>query len=222
MFLLLPLLAACGGDKADTATADPGYGPNPIVPAEYELLWDLDAASCEEPGAIVYFRFQGTVGDDGRLRGEETWYWFHSGEGWDDDCADVFTIDAPSDSIWGRNNPCAGCDREFHGDFVLDESRRTCSYGYETLLDDDQRDRIEDEAYTIDVQLDTLTPSGNVNAQMLAFSYVQDDQTPTSYNGRAQARGAYVPATDGDYEGAATVDWVVTSGLCVRMGGGGG
>jgi hypothetical protein len=222
MYLLLSLILACGGDEVDTAAGDVGPGPNPIVPEEYALLWDLDAASCEEPGAIAYFRFRGEIAADGTLTGEETWYWFHSGEGWEGDCTDVFTVNAPEESIWGRNNPCAGCDREFHGDLVLDADRRTCGYGYEGLFDDDQRDRIEEEAYDLDVQLDTLTPSGNVNAQMLAFSYVQDDQTPTSYNGRPQARGSYVPVTEGDYEGAAAVEWVVQTGVCVRLGGSGG
>jgi hypothetical protein len=218
MIFLLSSLLACGDEAADTSAVDT-LGPNPIVPEAYELLWDLDAASCEEPGAIAYFTFEGSIDARGRLTGEETWYWFHSGAGWEADCKDVFTIDAPEESIWGRNNPCTGCDREFHGALTLDDARRTCSYGYESLFDDDNRDRIEAEAYDLDVQLDTLTPGGNVNQQMLVFSYVQDDQTPTSYNGRAQARGTYTPATEGDYEGAATVSWTVQQGLCVSFGG---
>jgi hypothetical protein len=210
-------LLACGGDAADTASADAGLGPNPIVPEAYELLWDLDAASCPDAGAIAYFTFEGTIDAEGVLRGEETWYWFHTGTGWEGDCTDTFTLAAPADSIWGRDNPCTGCDREFHGTLALDAARRGCSYGYEGLFDDDQRDRLEEEAYDLDVQLDTLTPSGNVNQQMLVFSYVQDDQTPTSYNGRAQARGAYVPASEGDFQGEASVSWAVQSGICVKF-----
>ncbi len=219
--LALTLLAACGGDSADSGSdTAAALGPNPIVPDAYELLWDLDATSCENEGAIAYFVFDGDIDAAGRLTGEERWYWFHSGAGWDADCVDTFRVDAPADSIWGRNNPCVGCDREFYGSLSLADADRTCSYGYESLFDDDNRDRIETEDYVLDVQLDTLTPSGNVNQTMLAFSYVQDDQSTTSMNARAQARGSYTPVTDGDYAGAAHVGWTVQSGLCVSFGSG--
>ena len=217
--LVLTFLVACGGDNADSGGADPvaALGPNPIVPDDYALLWDLDAVNCADEGAIAYFVFDGDIDAAGRLTGEERWYWFHSGAGWESDCVDTFRIDAPSDSIWGRNNPCVGCDREFYGSLSLADSDRTCSYGYESLFDDDNRDRIETEDYVLDVQLDTLTPSGNVNQTTLAFSYVQDDQSSTSMNARAQARGSYTPVREGDYAGPAHVSWTVQSGLCVSF-----
>lgn len=218
-FLIVPLLACSGGEdpKEDSGDAAVDYGPNPIVPEEYELLWDLNAESCEEHGAIVYFRFQGSIDAAGNLTGEESWYWFHSGEGWEGDCVDVFTVDMDEGGLnWGQDCGNA-CDREFLGTWTLDEAQRTCSYGYENLFDDDDTDRIDDEAYVVDVMLDTLTPSGNVNEDMIVFSFVQDDQSESSYNGRTNGRGSYTPDGTDYITDPATLEWVGQSALCVTF-----
>jgi hypothetical protein len=216
--LALLALIACAAPSTDLPAADTGSdgpGPNPVVPEQYELLWDLNATSCEEDGAIVYFVFDGDITADGDLVGTETWYWFHSGEGWDDDCADVFSVEGTAGELNWSEDPCSGCDRAFLADWVLDEEQRGCSYGYEPLLDDDDTDRIDEEAYEVALEMDPLSPGGNINAQNLVFSWTQDDRSSNSYNARPEARGTYAPYDESDFEGAAHVTWTVSSGLCI-------
>lgn len=219
MLLALALLActSSNADEAATDTAAEGPGPNPIVPEQYELLWDLNAVGCEDEGAIVYFAFEGTIDAAGDLSGRETWYWFHSGEGWEGDCADTFDVRGEAGELNWDDAPCSGCDRAFIADWVLDEGTRQCSYGYESLLDDDDTDRIDEEAYTVALEMDPLSPGGNVNAQNLVFSWTQDDRNSNSYNARPQARGTYTPLDEADFAGAADVTWTVSSGVCVAF-----
>lgn len=220
MLLALALLActsAKNDGNANDDTSAEGPGPNPIVPEPYELLWDLDATSCEDEGAIVYFVFEGSIGADGGLTGAETWYWFHSGEGWDDDCADTFRVEGESGELNWSEDPCSGCDRAFLADWVLDEDDRSCAYGYESLFDDDDTDRIDEEAYEVALEMDPLSPGGNINAQNIVFSWTQDDRNANSYNARPEARGTYAPVDESDYSGAADVTWTVSSGLCVAF-----
>lgn len=222
MTLALTLLLACsGGDGNKQPNGDDSgatEGPNPIVPEQYELLWDLDASSCEDE-AIVYFLFDGDIDDAGNLVGTERWYWFFAEEGWDGDCYNTFDVVGEEGELGWKESPCSGCDREFLATWTLDEDEDgdyVCQgFGYESMFDDDTRDRIDDEEYYADVMLDPLSPSGNVNEDMLVFTYFQDDQSEYSYNARTDARGTYVPGGD-DYEsGPAHLDWTLTSGMCV-------
>jgi hypothetical protein len=220
MTSLLPLLLlACSGapSEDDKTTDDTGeeLGPNPIVPEEYALLWDVEASSCEDDAyGIVYYLFNGTIDDDGNLEGEEGWYWFLKADGWEGDCKDTFQVRGVEGELGWSTSPCSGCDREFLVEWELPETE--CGYGYESFFDDDNKDRIDDELYTGDLLLDTLSPSGNVNANMLVFAYFQDDQDEYSYIPRADSRGDYYPEEGADYaSGAASLTWVISSGMCV-------
>ncbi len=220
MLRALPLLlVACTGAPAGSddksGTDDTGeLGPNPIVPEGYELLWDLDASSCEDADSIVYFLFNGAIDEEGNLSGEEGWYWFHKTEGWEGDCKDTFQVTGVEGELGWSTSPCSGCDREFLVEWELPESE--CGYGYESMFDDDSKDRIDDELYVGDILLDTLSPSGNVNENMLVFAYFQDDQDEYTYIPRTDSRGEYYPDEGADYAtGSATLMWVVSQGMCV-------
>lgn len=223
VLVLLLGLTACSG-KEGAGPVDSGaeaLGPNPVVPEAFELLWDLDAESCDDDGAIVYFRFQGEIDDGGALTGTETWYWFHSGEGWDGDCYDVFDADLEEGALEWSSDPCSGCDREFLGTWTLrdDADDLGCAgYGYEGMFDDDQRDRMDEEVYETDIMLDPLSPSGNVNQDMLVFGYTMDDESEYSWNARPNARGEYVPMGEDYTTGPATLEWTVEAGMCVSFG----
>ena len=220
---LLPLLFACSGKPAtdgDTAPADDtaiDYGDNPIVPEAYAYLWDVDASGCEDDeDAVVYYLFEGAVDEAGNLSGQESRYWFFKTEGWDGDCVDVFDVEtAASDTNW-EDEPCSGCDLEFTGTWSLDDANRTCpNYDYEDFFDNDD---VNKDEYNVIVMLDPLSPGGNANATTLVMAAFQDDDNESSYSFNADyARGDFVPATEGDYEGPATMNWVPTAGICVTF-----
>jgi hypothetical protein len=225
---VLPLvwcaLAACSGGASDDtggAAEDTDIGPNPIVPDEYALLWDIDAASCDSEDAIVYFLFNGTIDGEGNLDGKEGWYWFFKDDGWEGDCVDTFDVTGAEGELGWSTSPCSGCDREFLADWSLEDAdgENACpGYGYESFFDDDDKDRIDEEKYTGDIMLDTLSPSGNVNDHMLVFAYTQDDQSETTYIPRPDSRGEYVPDEGADYAtGSASLSWVISQGMCVSF-----
>lgn len=223
--LLLPLalLAACTQKDEpavdDSGPADTGteYGDNPVVPEEYQYLWDLDASGCDDDqDAIVYYDFAGAVDADGNLAGQESWYWFFKTEGWDGDCVDTFDVDTTaSDTNW-QDDPCSGCDLEFSGTWDLADENRTCpGYDYEDFFDND---KVDDDHYNLIVMLDPLSPGGNPNSTTLVMAAFQDDDNTNSYSFNSDyARGDFIPETDGDYEGPASVTWVPTAGICVSF-----
>lgn len=218
--LMLALVACTGKDPGgpdgadDTAGDDTGYGPNPIVPEAYQYLWDLDASSCEDADAIVYYAFEGGVDADGVFSGREGRYWFFAAEGWEGDCVDTFTVQAEeSDTNW-QEDPCSGCDREFTGTFELEDADRGCGgFDYEDFFDNDD---VRNDKYNVIIMLDPLSPGGNANETTLVMMAFQDDDNQSSYSFAADyARGDFLPLAEGDYEGAATVTWASTSGTCV-------
>ena len=120
---LAALLLACsgkppGGDDSSVLPLDTAvdYGDSPLVPEEFQYLWDVDASGCaDDTDAIVYHMFAGTVNAAGKLRGEEAWYWFFKTPGWDDDCVDTFDVDTEATDTNWADDPCSGCDLEFSG-----------------------------------------------------------------------------------------------------------
>lgn len=218
--LLLALACSGKGDAApvggdDTAPVDTDYGPNPIVPEQYDGLWDVDVSSCEDgDDAITYLAFEGSIDAEGQLSGREGRYWFFAEEGWEGDCVDVFTAEGEeSDTNWSEE-PCSGCDREFTSTWKLEDEDRGCEgFDYEYFF---ANDRVDDDDYNVIVMLDPLSPGGNPNMTTLVMMAFQDDDEPNNYTFQVDyARGDYLPATEGDYEGAATMTWASTAGLCL-------
>jgi hypothetical protein len=221
---LASLLVACSDKPANgedsLLTADDtavDYGDNPIVPEEFQYLWDVDASGCaDDTDAIVYHMFTGAVNTAGKLRGEEAWYWFFKTPGWDDDCVDTFDVDTEATDTNWADDPCSGCDLEFSGTWDLADEKRTCpGYDYEDFF---ANDKVSADHYNVIVMLDPLSPGGNPNQTTLVMAAFEDDDNPNSYSFNADfARGDYVPDVEGDYEGSAAVTWVPTAGTCVTF-----
>jgi hypothetical protein len=217
MFLLA--LLACVGkpgsdDTSGGATADEHH---PLAPPEYEDSWDVDSLGCDD--ATVYWAFDGAVDDAGNLSGQETWYWFFSTEGWDDDCADTFTLTGVEEDTPIADNSCLSCDRDFTASYVLEDANKGCTSlgGYESLLDDDNTDRIDEEEYTMALLLDTNPLGADEAGHMNVWTYVQDDRTETQWNPRNISEGTMTPDTAEDYAGAGTMKWAVDDGICVTI-----
>jgi len=79
MVRLLPLLLV-GAPASPPPTARPADDTASSArthrAARVRAPLDLDASSCEDEDAIVYFLFNGAIDADGNLTGEEGWYWF--------------------------------------------------------------------------------------------------------------------------------------------------
>lgn|GEM_PF-1792438 len=227
MIVSLLVFGCAGGDKApadDSATTptDTGtdWGPNPVVPEAYASLWDVDVSSCDEgDDAIVYHLFSGTT-DGASLSGTEGYYWFFKTEGWEGDCVDTFTVEGTaSDTNW-QEDPCSGCDFEYTSSWNLQDGNRGCAetWDYEDFF---ANDRVDADRFNTIVMLDPLSPSGNVNETTLVMMAYQDDDDTNSYTfDNAYGRGQMVPEVEGDWEGAASVEWVGGSGWCIQITGG--
>jgi hypothetical protein len=97
---LIAILAACSkddtdtatGDTADTSDTDPDPADHPLVPDEYEYLWNTD--SCElyggGDGTPVYVLAEGAVDSDGHMAMVEQWFWFFGEPDYAGDCVDTF------------------------------------------------------------------------------------------------------------------------------------
>ncbi len=227
MFLSFVVLLACTGSTTDDKAAadDSGgtetLGPNPIVPEAYALIWDVDASSCEDDeDAIVYHLFTGDADGAGGLTGTEGYYWFFRTEGWDGDCVDSFEVlGEASDTNW-QSDPCSGCDYEYTSEWQLKDAGRGCSgFDYEDFFANDDVPR---DTYNTIVMLDPLSPAGNVNETTLVMMAYQDDDNTNNYSfDSAYARGAMTPAVEGEFDGPATIEWVGTTGWCVKITGSG-
>lgn len=212
------LLLGCGDKEAasgdDTGTADTA---NPIAPPDYAPLWDLNAAGCDDDqDAIVYYLFEGQIDDAGDVVGQEGWYWFFKTEGWEGDCVDRFDVAGSADTPSYAEDVCYGCERAFSTAWDLADENRGCTgHDYETFWDLEDEDQ---DHYEVEVLLDALTPSGNPNQdnQMLVTTAWEKSARKMIYN-PAYARGHYDPVVADDYEGAATLDWSASTGICVAF-----
>jgi len=215
--LLLSLLVACGGKTSTDDTGTPTTEDhNPIVPAEYEYLWDTDVSSCDGADAIVYYLFAGETDGAGTLTGTEGWYWFFATEGWDGDCVDTFTVEGSTASHSWDEDACYGCEAFYDSRWDLPDENRGCTdTDYETFWEQEDVDK---DRFDVEVGIDALTPSGNPNTdnKMIVATIFQGSDN-TRWVNAGYARGHYLPVTEGDYEGPATLDWVAQEGICVTI-----
>lgn len=219
--LSLPLLLLAGCDLAGPGATDSAGDTaenqgHPLAPDLYEDSWDIDAAACAD-GAMVYWAFDGEIDSSGKIKGEETWYWFFAGNDWDGDCADTFDISGKKATDPVSDDPCNTCDRSFTADMTMNEDKRTCSTiaGYEDLLDNDDKDRIEEEDYDLALLLD-MNPLGGDPGDIQLWSYVKDD-LGAGWIERSIGLGAFAAETEGDTEGAGAIGWARSDGMCVTF-----
>ena len=137
--------------------------------------------------------------------------------GWDADCADTFDVSAVEEPTPIADDACNSCDRDFTAAFVLNEDKRNCPFdGYESLLDNDTTDRIDEEAYTLALMLDT-NPLGGDPGEVSVWSYAQDDRDEATWIQRAMSIGTFTPDTAEDVTGPAARVWARSEGLCVTI-----
>ncbi|MDP2316259.1 MAG: hypothetical protein Q8P41_25395 [Pseudomonadota bacterium] len=211
---LLACTSSSPGEK-DSAAENPATGGHPYAPDQYEDTWDIDSLGCDD--ATLYWAFDGAIAADGTLSGEETWYWFFSDEGWDTDCADTFDLSAVEEPTPIESDACNSCDRDFTASYVLNEDKRTCPFdGYENLLDNDDVDRIDAEAYTLAVMLDT-NPLGADPGEVTTWMYAQDDRDEAEWIDRGLSTGTMTPETADDYTGPGAIAWARQEGLCITI-----
>lgn len=213
MLALTALLACSGGPAADAKGQTPTETAHPVAPEAYADVWDVDSLGCED--ATVYWAFQGAIDDAGELVGEETWYWFFAEEGWDADCADTFDVTAIEEPTPVADDACISCDRDFTARYALTDDKRGCPLdGYESLFDNDTRDRIDEELYTIALMIDAQ-PLGGEPGEVNVWSYAQDDQSATTWHDRGVALGTL--PDEASTGGAGALTWVVPDGTCVTI-----
>lgn len=202
---------SAGADTASSTSA----GVHPIAPDEYESDWDLESTGCDD--VVIHWAFDGSVDADGRLEGKESWYWFFAAEGWDGDCVDTFTVTAIEEPTPIENDACNSCDRDFTATYEMSGDDRTCAIdGYESLLDNDDTDRIEEEIYTFALMFDT-DPLGGEPGDLNVWSYVQDDRSDNEWIDRTTSLGGFAPSEGDDYDGPGDVTWSLDDGFCVTM-----
>lgn len=209
----LPLLAACTGAPEETAAEDSGpEGALAEVPEDLTEGWDIESVSCPQ-GATAYWFFSGEITSDAEIRGTERWFWFFPEDNAAPDCVDSFVIDGKEAATPVPDDPCYSCDRDFTADYVLDS--QTCTWdGYESLLDNDDTDRIDEEEYKLALMLDT-DPLGGEATETNVWTFVRDDASLQSYNDRGVQDGFFVP--DDGVDGPGALTWVSREGLCVEI-----
>jgi len=209
----LLLAAACSGEAAGSDTADSGEaGALADVPEDVTAGWDVESVGCPE-GATAYWYFEGEITDDAEIHGTERWFWFFPEDNAQEDCVDKFAIDGNEAATPVPDDPCYSCDRDFTADYVLDS--QTCAWdGYESLLDNDDTDRIDEEEYKLALMFDT-DPLGGEEGDVNVWTFFRDDASSRAYNDHGVNDGNFVPE-DG-VDGPGTMTWVSPEALCIEI-----
>lgn len=209
----LLLAAACTGEAAEGDTADSGgTGALADLPEDVTAGWDVESVGCPE-GATAYWYFEGEITADAELHGTERWFWFFPEDNSMPDCIDSFDVDGNEAATPVPDDPCYSCDRDFTADYVLDS--QTCSWdGYESLLDNDDTDRIDEEEYTLALMFDT-DPLGGEEGDVNVWTFFQDDASNRAYNDHGVNDGFFVPEDGVDGPGQMT--WVSREALCIEI-----
>jgi hypothetical protein len=224
LFLASLLFAGCG-DKDENQTEETGDGEtaptsHPLVPEEYQAIWDWDASGCDDGDAAVYHLAEGYSqweqidGDDELvLYISERWYWFHGDEDFEGDCVDQFDFRGVETAYpWGSNDPCGTCELEFWGNYRENTSVETgCNYGYDGIVAGDAGGTNSYDTWVF--KMDTLTLSGDPNPNTGVYQAIIFDGY--LYTDSSWGRGNTIPEVEGDYYGPATYDWVSLTTICI-------
>jgi len=96
--LILLLATGCSSDPTD-ATEDTDTvvddGTHPLVPEEFELLWNTSGECSNEfgDGDQIYVIGEATVDEAGHLTATERVWWFYADQPNEADCVDTFSIE---------------------------------------------------------------------------------------------------------------------------------
>jgi hypothetical protein len=209
---LLFALACTGGTDGEDSAAISEPGALDDIPSDITAGWDVNSVGCPE-GATAYWYFEGEITADAEIHGTESWYWFFPDDGDATDCVDSFKLDGKEAATPVPDDPCYSCDRDFTADYVLDTM--TCNWdGYESLLDNDDQDRIEEEEYKLALMFDTDPLSGEEGA-VNVWTFFQDDASARAYNDHGVNDGFFEPE-DG-VDGPGKMSWVAPGAFCVEV-----
>lgn len=154
--LLLLAAAGCkttdaGDDDDTTSDTDPvDDGTHPLVPDEFELLWNVDGECSNEfgDGDQVYVLFEGSVDAEGNLTGTERVWWFYADAPWDEDCVDTWELTGTRVDGEPGALGCNGCE-----EFYMTRRVRTqdnCSENYDRIY------RTDNDGHYQLLMIDTL------------------------------------------------------------------
>ena len=171
-------MTACSGSKdsapavttAETGNTDTSGdtdstsgGPHPLVPDEFQYLWDTDGCTTldGQDGVNVYWYAQGSADDAGDLTMTEQWFWFMGQGDVSQDCVDTFSIVGSYDAFDYAALNCAACEEGYSVVRTLTDS--TCGVSYHTTfgLEDEPKEQV----YEAIEMFDTTTAGGAANWQ---------------------------------------------------------
>ena len=193
--------------------------PHPLVPDEFQWLWDTDGCTTYEggEGINVYWHAQGEADKDGNLTMTEDWYWFMGAGDWSLDCVDTFDIVGEYDAFDYDMLGCGACEQGYLLTRTLVKSNCNLTSYYTMFGQDDQP---KEEVYVAIEMLDTLTAGGIANQyNVMDISHADaypPDQLTSWIVALNWARGHYFPDDKDDPRGyPATYDWV--GEVCVTV-----
>ena len=227
--LVLSLFAlACfdkndGKKKDDTGNGDGPPTSHPLVPEEYQGIWDWDASGCDAGDAAVYHLGEAwsevsTDGDGDEvmlLHVVEHWYWFHGEEDFEGDCVDEWTYEGTATRYqWGAYDPCESCEEEYWGEYVENtDVENGCNYGYDGIFFEDAGAENDYNPWVF--KFDTLTFAGEPNEDNALLVYQAAVSGGYWYFDGNYAKGTVFPDTEGDYGGPSHYAWVNLGTLCI-------
>jgi len=222
----LATMAGCSGSKSsDTASAtstgvtdtaadtntDTQTGanePHPLVPEEFQWLWDTDGCTTldGQDGVNVYWYAQGSADENGVLTMTEDWFWFLGKGDVNQDCVDTFSITGVYDAFDYAALGCGACEEGYAVTRTLTKSN--CNLSYHTSFGVEEEPK--EQVYEAIEMFDTLTAAGNANWENVMDVSHADPYPPGQNKSYIVAfnwsRGHAFPTGDPGYPAA--YDWV--------------
>ncbi len=209
------------GETGDTSTE---VTEHPLVPDEYQNIWDWDASGCEDGKSAVYHVAEGSSVEeeiDGAteivLYVTERWYWFHGDEDFDGDCVDEFEYRGVETSYaWGSIDPCGTCEEEYWGSYdIVDTADYGCNYLYGGIIIGRDASGEGNDFSPMVFKIDTLTIAGEPNENNAILVYNAISYDGGWYFDSSYAKGTVFPDSDGDYGGPSQYEWVNLTTMCI-------
>lgn len=148
-----------GDDTEQPTESDPiDDGTHPLVPDEYQYIWNTEGACSNEwgDGDQMHMIFEGRVDAEGNFSGSERVWWFYADEPIDKDCVDTFQLTGTRAQGDPTSLGCSSCD-----EFYL--ARRTLTTDNCGTNQYNRVYREDDDGLYQDLMLDTLTANGLPN-----------------------------------------------------------
>ncbi len=222
------LATACGEpednkpkDTSDTANEVTGH---PLVPEEYQDLWDWDASGCDDGDAAVYHIAEGHSAIE-EIDGEEEmvinvteyWYWFHGKEKFSGDCVDKFDFrGVETRYTWGSIDPCGECEEEYWGSYEEDtDVDDGCNYIYGGLFFGEDGMGEGNDFSPFVLKMETLGPTGTPHEDNKLLVYQATSLDGMWYFDSSYGGGQILPDAEGDYGGPSQYDWVNLNSMCI-------